>query len=96
MRQVLPHLLVPSRRGGVEGKYFNVSQTSAFQLLSISNAPEQYAVKKRAKLWLLDGGEVSGRKAAENIYILRCMFGLFSNPLHHLLRWYWINDCQLQ
>ena len=31
---------VPSRRGGVEGKYFNVSQTSAFQEMSGSIAPE--------------------------------------------------------
>jgi len=42
MRQVLPHLLVPSRRGGVEGKYFNVSQTSAFQEMSVSKVPDQY------------------------------------------------------
>ena len=31
----------------MEGKYFNVSQTSAFQLLSISNAPDEY-LKKRS------------------------------------------------
>jgi hypothetical protein len=40
MRQDLPHLLVPSRRGGVDGKCFIVSQMSAFQEMSVSKAPE--------------------------------------------------------
>jgi hypothetical protein len=40
MRQDLPHFLVPSRRGGVDGKYFIVSQTSAFQALAIFKVPE--------------------------------------------------------